>query len=432
MEGTFPAFDEDDAFCDLRKAMSSARPPLVLVGAGASVGSGYPHWSGLLKNLQAVAVAGGDRSAWRKDVEDLNDALWTAEVMTRKLPPGGLAKVIRSEFGPRKTLSEPHLTLARMPFPHFLTTNYDQSIEDALSRAGREHVVVRWQDTKALSDFLIGLSHPQSIPNVIYLHGRWDDNEDHIVLTESDYVARYIASDDARRKLLAIFMTNPVVFVGFSMNDPDLSNLMREVTARLQIKPPCHFALMGYKTEGDREAIRDRMEFKFGVRPVFFSRVPVTVDGDDGVGEYSNLIHLLDALAGAPPRALQFEQAQVVKPIFDPDDPNKGRFGGHSEANGRRLSVRKEGGSQERGYLSLKFKVEALPGAQPLEDPVTFVLHPSFGHRVFTTQPKNGSASIDCEAYGAFTIGVRTDNNRTQLEYDLAMDPGLPLWFRRQ
>lgn len=430
MEGTFPPFDEDEAFHDLRRAMSSARPPLALIGAGASVGSGYPHWNSLLAKLRDVAVNSGNKGAWRKDVEDLNDALWTAEVLTRKLPPGNLGEVIRSEFKPRETLGEPHLTLARMPFPHFLTTNYDQSIEDALDQAKRKYATVRWQNTKALSDFLITLSHPQSIPSVLYLHGRWDDEEDHIVLTETDYVTRYIASDDARRKLLAIFMTNPVVFIGFSMNDPDLSNLMREVTARLQAKPPCHFALMGYKTEGDREAIRERMEFKFGVRPVFFSRIPVAAG--DGKDEYSNLVHLLDALAGVPPRNPQLGQGKVVKPIFDPDDPNKGRFGGRCEVHGRRLSVRKVSGTQERGYLSLEIKVEVLPGAEPLNGPVTFVLHPSFGRRPITVRPKDGSARIECEAYGAFTIGVRTDDGGTQLEYDLAMDFSLPLWFRRQ
>ena len=43
------------------------------------------------------------------------------------------------------------------------------------------------------------------------------------VLTERDYVARYVAQADTRRKLYAIFATHRIVFVGFSLTEKSSS-----------------------------------------------------------------------------------------------------------------------------------------------------------------------------------------------------------------
>jgi hypothetical protein len=333
----FPAFERDEAFKQLRSLIRGSRPPIVLIGAGASAKSGYPLWKDLLDNLKTAAKK-RNKAADKKVVgDDLNDAPWTAEVFVRDLGRGGLGRFIRKEFGRRRLLTEPHLSLAEMPFPHFLTTNFDCCIERALKVAGRRYKVVSWHQDEGVSDFLINLGHKNNIPRVVYLHGRYNDAEKNIILTESAYVSRYIASDDARRKLMAIFMTHPIVFVGFSMTDPDLANLMREVTARLRAKPPAHYAIMGYRTRADRESMRARMEEKFGVRPVFFCRASTDPNGDD----YSNLVPLLEELAGHKLTSKKQPSAQKVvgkfaPAEFDPEDPHKGRFSGLSCHNGRR------------------------------------------------------------------------------------------------
>ena len=422
----FPAFERGDAFRDLSRLVRGHRRPLALVGAGASVGSGYPTWPKLLERLRDEAKA-PSQELWRKNLEDIGDAPWTAEVFARNLPKGGLADFVARQFGGAAPPGEPHLTLAQMGFSHYLTTNYDSCIERSLTREKVRHRVVRWSDTQALSDFLMGLSDPRARTSVVYLHGRHDSAEKDIVLRERDYVARYIVDDDARRKLMAIFMTQPVVFVGFSMNDPDLANLMREVTARLRTNPPAHFALMGYKSAEEREVTRDRMTHKFGVRPIFFSRTPVQQGGD----EYANLLLLLDALRGVAADRRP-STSRDIEATADPDDPHKSQFGGLAEANGRRLSVVKTGGSQALGNLRFELIVEALPGAPKLEDRVVFHLHPTFNRAVAYAAATDNRAVLHRWAYGAFTVGVEADRGETRLELDLAEQANLPLWFRRQ
>jgi hypothetical protein len=419
----FPAFEGGDAFQDLAELIRSPRPPVALVGAGASVESGYPPWPALLERLRDAAAGRADFN-WRKSLEDMNDAPWTAEVFARALPKGGLRRLIRNEFSSRGMLAEPHRMLAKMPFRHFLTTNYDPSIEEALGAANREFDAVSWTDSKPLSDFLIDLTNPLARCRVVYLHGRFNSPEQDIVLTESAYVGRYIASDDARRKLMAIFITHPVVFIGFSMNDPDLANLMREVTARLRTEKPCHYALMGYLGAGDREATRSRMEGKFGVRPVFFSRTPV----EEGGSEFSNLLILLHALAGTRPSKAVLKAKKAVV-AHDPDDPNRGRFGGVPIVRGRQLRIAPK--KERKGYLNFLLIVEPLANANPLEGEVIFHLHPSFSDDVVRVPVRKGQAVLEQWAYGAFTVGAIADGGETRLELNLATESHLPDWFRQ-
>ncbi|MDB5584442.1 MAG: hypothetical protein JWR80_9618 [Bradyrhizobium sp.] len=316
-----------------------------------------------------------------------------------------------------------------MRFRHFLTTNYDPCIEFALKNNMEvDFDSFEWQDSKALSRFLTNFSRPSLTRSVVYLHGRYS-SPDKIILTESSYVQRYIASDDARRKLLAIFMTHPVVFIGFSINDPDFATVMREVTARLQSNPLCHYAIMGYGSEPEREAYRERMRGKFGVEPVFYSYA-------EGSDKHANMTSLLAALQwGTPPKKQQLQagNGQDEAYLVDPLDPNKRQWGQIAEANNRRLRVQKTGESSGKSWIQFNLIVEATTQSLPLEGEVVFHLHPTFHQSVRPIKAQGGKAMIeDCKAYGAFTVGASCDDGDTKLELDLASVRSLPSWFRRR
>ena len=215
------------------------------------------------------------------------------------------------------------------------------------------------------------------------------------------------------------------------MNDPDLANLMREVTARLKTNPPCHFAIMSYRNDMDREATRARMEGKFGVRPVFFSRTPTDPAGDG----YSNIVPLLDALAGRKTfrKKLAAKNSQRSQPAeFDPEDPHKGKFGGLSEHHRRKIAVKKISGSQADDELELAITIEPLPNNPPITGKVDFNLHPTFRPTIETVEAKAESATCVISSFGAFTIGIEIKKENRKFEIDLATLSQLPLWFRRQ
>jgi hypothetical protein len=236
--------DADANLKGLRARLKSARPPIALIGAGLSVPMGYPTWNGLIRllherlvspsdSLKGKKTGGQSGESWFSVLKDFDkDPLWQAEAYEQALPEGEMAAFIRTTFGPKDELGEAHRLVGKLPFRHYLTTNFDPSIQQSLQKHKRLGGVFTWADQAKVSNFLLSLHSSGGAPQVVHLHGKYDEAAS-LVLTERAYVSRYVTSDDARRKLLAIFLTYPVVFAGFSMDDPDLSQIMREVAARL-------------------------------------------------------------------------------------------------------------------------------------------------------------------------------------------------------
>ena len=125
----------------------------------------------------------------------------------------------------------------------------------------------------------------------------------------------------------------------------------------------------------------------------------------------------------------------ALPPVKHPEDPQKGRFGGRSEANGRRLSAVVEE-SNLPDFYKVILTVESTQGNPPLNADVIFYIHDSFNPSVFTYKPAefiNGKAIEDeILSYGAFTVGVITDNGKTMLELDLSEDKKFPKLFRER
>jgi hypothetical protein len=467
MDGTSaePIF-QNEALRDLRTLLNGPRSrALALVGSGASRGSGYPDWKGLIGQLSEKAKKEKTLPVWYSVLDQSTDAAWQAEEYRQALGPELFEDFIGATFKPPAALAEPHHAIADLPFRHFLTTNYETCCEAALQENRKKRPPsLRWDQTKRLNAFLMSLSDPDAPAHVVHLHGRYDVPSQ-VILTEESYVRRYVESEDARRKLLAIFMTNPVVFIGFSMDDPDLSQLMREVAARARSGGRTHYAIMGYRTTDERDAITRRMEMKFGVRVVFYSIPRASED-------HSNLTTLLKYLktgtiqpqpsppSGPPPPSPAFPAAGVAAgpagapppgtpgaaplvvmgPDEPPDlalpggvDPNKGQFGGEANRDGLVLSIANARTSGD-SWLTYDLIVEDTRRPPLLAGKVRFRLHPSFDEDNLVVPVKNGRAVLeDVGSYGAYTVGVLTEDG-TPLELDLAEvdDPQIPKWFRER
>lgn len=117
-------------------------------------------------------------------------------------------------------------------------------------------------------------------------------------------------------------------------------------------------------------------------------------------------------------RAAQTRSAPRTLSNPDPHDPNKGQFGGKATQAGRRLTARVEQ-LKPKVYLVI-LEVSALPGAEPLVQPVTFFLHPTFIPAQVRVTPKSGVARLQLRAWGAFTVGAEIAQEATLLELDLS------------
>jgi hypothetical protein len=118
--------------------------------------------------------------------------------------------------------------------------------------------------------------------------------------------------------------------------------------------------------------------------------------------------------------------AEKAHDEIDPDDPNKGQFGGSPENNGYKLSARIEPlAGKSSAACAVHFQVVSTRSDRPLTGKVDVFLHPTFGRWAkYDLDVLRGVAADTITSYGAFTIGVVIRQDQTRLELDLMSVPG--------
>jgi hypothetical protein len=102
-----------------------------------------------------------------------------------------------------------------------ITTNYDTLIEQAFSKAGKRcGKVVREKDLTRIKDV-----------NVVKIHGCITD-VDKIVIAEEDYYRWLIGDSEMKTLVRQWFIQHPIVFIGFSLSDPNLRQLYHGLRLR--------------------------------------------------------------------------------------------------------------------------------------------------------------------------------------------------------
>lgn len=134
------------------------------------------------------------------------------------------------------------------------------------------------------------------------------------------------------------------------------------------------------------------------------------------------------AEAGSGPAAAALMTPLADPATFDPDDPNRGQFGGQSEREGYKLSATVAPSRGLRGFFDVELTVRSTNRERPLTDNVTFYLHPTFGDPQQIVRPVENAARLSVKAWGAFTVGAVIGDVR--LELDLARLEGAPKEFR--
>jgi hypothetical protein len=114
---------------------------------------------------------------------------------------------------------------------------------------------------------------------------------------------------------------------------------------------------------------------------------------------------------------------------IDDEDPHRGQFGHRSERDGYRLSaiVRPLGDD----WFDLEIQVTATDARKNIGE-VEFHLHPTFQPSIRRVSSKRGVATLQLDAWGAFTVGAVVLQTLTQLELDLSEIPKAPKTFRER
>jgi hypothetical protein len=150
------------------------------------------------------------------------------------------------------------------------------------------------------------------------------------------------------------------------------------------------------------------------------------------LGERDKIVRLWAASTEKDPAS---ERPPKPAPILDYEDPQKGRWGGAAELDGRKLEAVYRESEGDTFWLDLV--VSATDGSQ-LQGPVFFHLHDSYPRsviRITRIRDDKWAMLERVSATGVYTAGAqvkRADGQWMGLELDLKFLRGPPAKFRRR
>ncbi len=210
------------------KDLNSKRRLALFVGAGISMGCGLPSWNELVRRVV--------ESVWR------HDGALAAELLSR--PNGIAARYSKREAGTRfnsivhnclyqddLNLSPTVQAIAASGIENICTFNFDDLLEEAFQIAGLEPDIATPNEAFASRDLRTRIFHPHGFLSRFYEAG--DIETASIVFSEDDYNALY--SDPyswANVSLLMLLSGFSVLFIGLSLQDPNLRRLIDVSRAR--------------------------------------------------------------------------------------------------------------------------------------------------------------------------------------------------------
>lgn len=276
------SFNADRLPVSLIKAYTEQRCA-IFVGAGASQAAGYPGWSEFLFNLidrciEENRLTEEDAKSYRDLANDTGKQLTLASALKDRL--GHVWDQIISEmfYEDHKKPTEIHDLLPRLSkLSMVLTTNYDTLLEDTYTQAlGRRPSVLTFSDGGEMRRLML-----QRKFFILKAHGDAAKPGNGIILTTSDY--RALQRERAYQSVLAsIFSLNSVLFVGVSLNDPELMVLLDYLADTFEPgSRPIHYALVAEEEVNAVERERWLRDYLVQIIPISskdnYAEVPAAV-----------------------------------------------------------------------------------------------------------------------------------------------------------
>lgn len=216
---------------------------VLFVGAGLSAWSGMPSWYALLEILCQELTEDEPEGREARELGRLRDEggyLQVAEYCRDGLGAYRFHEILRNTLQPDSDeVPAPHRLLVDLPFAGIVTTNYDALLENSFAQMGRTVPrVLTHEDRSSLGSLLF-----ERRPFVLKAHGDLDRVET-LVLTARDYREVIHANPAFAEVFSAILLTHSILFVGYSLQDPDFRLLLDQQLTVFDGNVPPRYALM--------------------------------------------------------------------------------------------------------------------------------------------------------------------------------------------
>jgi hypothetical protein len=265
------------------------RKCILFAGSGLSCAAGYPSWGEMVlrlvdeaRQIPGAKVQGLDELVEKKDWFSL------AEFARTTLTPFDFGEVLKEMFFETGQPSRAHEMIARTDFRGIITTNFDRLLEIHITRVRNSMPTIF--TTRGIGAMAVALFTSELF--VYKMHG--DVGEAHsIVLTASDYDEMILFSPHTRSFLHGAMLNYTLLFVGYSLSDPDFQLVLRELSLMFQNRVPKHYALIPNCGDFAKEHLLRRLNVQ-----------AIGYDPADGHREAVDVLEELQAIAPFPARVL--------------------------------------------------------------------------------------------------------------------------------
>ncbi|MGA9998094.1 MAG: SIR2 family protein [Pyrinomonadaceae bacterium] len=285
---------------------------IAFIGAGLSAGLGLPGWPQLIRQMidwcESQGISLPDKADIEYLLDDKKDLLAAANALRAKMGDDKYRQFLSEVFlRPDLKPTEVHDILAKIPFVAAATTNYDSLIEDGYRNVhpGQSFEVFAHDDHEQLGTALNAKKY-----FVLKAHGTVERPET-IILDSKDYDRLFFKSEGYRTFLRAMFLHRTVLFLGFSMTDPELLFLLRELKAIFDGHTPTHYALV--EVSQTRQIEWEQFEEQHGVKIIPYIR-----SADD----HPEVKSFLDELSEKVTQNAIWYQIEEARKAAKDDDPN--------------------------------------------------------------------------------------------------------------
>ncbi|UPT64915.1 MAG: SIR2 family protein [Hyphomonadaceae bacterium JAD_PAG50586_4] len=263
---------------------------VLFVGSGISTWSLLPTWPRLIGGLIDYCEERGRPTRLARSAFAAGDLLDAADKLSDSITQAEIGVVIRErqKFAAARP-SRIHDLITRLGPQRYVSTNYDNLIEQQLGLTGRSAAfrTVTNRQVSELADI-----QKASADNFIFKpHGDMNDAET-LVLSRSHYNSVLAGQNNSVLRVLETLMvTRPVLFLGYGLKDPDTLLVLQTLQARHNKGVGDFWAILADADEEERGYWRRQ----YNIDVVAYQ----TRDGE-GAARHAALADLLEEIVRAP------------------------------------------------------------------------------------------------------------------------------------
>ncbi|MGG1324048.1 SIR2 family protein [Priestia megaterium] len=216
---------------------------VLFLGSGVSAtavneeGESPKTWGSFITSIQELMRnPSRDDKKFVKNMLDQENYLLALQAICDLSDPGDYANFLKDNFGRGNyEPSDVHKYIKEIDSKIVITTNFDKIYENLCNE--HNYVKYDYQKTKSI---ISNIKSPENL--IIKAHGSIDDT-DEIIFTSQQYYKSQEDYPDFYDLLKSLFTTHTVLFLGYSLSDPDINLILQSCRTNSSVASPHYMVL---------------------------------------------------------------------------------------------------------------------------------------------------------------------------------------------